>query len=72
MTTAKPQPLTLGWIGTGRMGSVLATRLLEQIETGAQSRRRLVFNPELVVRGSTVPGADAPAGHPSIPAFATE
>src|SRR5438445_11169653 len=30
MTTAKAQPLTLGWIGTGRMGSVLAARLLEQ------------------------------------------
>src|SRR2546430_4688370 len=30
MPTAKPQPLTLGWIGTGRMGSVLAARLLEQ------------------------------------------
>jgi hypothetical protein len=46
--------------------------LLEQIETGAQSRRRLVFNPELVVRGSTVAGADAPVRRRSVPAFATE
>jgi DNA-binding LacI/PurR family transcriptional regulator len=53
-------------------GSAAARLLLEQIETGAQSRRRLVFNPELVVRGSTVAGADAPAGRRSVPAFATE
>ena len=30
MTAAKTERLTLGWIGTGRMGSVLASRLLEQ------------------------------------------
>src|SRR2546430_12480027 len=35
-------------------GTVAARLLLEQIETGAPSRRRVVFNPELVVRGSTV------------------
>ena len=30
MTPAKTERLTLGWIGTGRMGSVLASRLLDQ------------------------------------------
>lgn len=30
MTAQKPDRHTLGWIGTGRMGSVLASRLLEQ------------------------------------------
>jgi 3-hydroxyisobutyrate dehydrogenase len=30
MTAAKTERLKLGWIGTGRMGSVLASRLLEQ------------------------------------------
>src|SRR5207248_3980758 len=39
-------------------GAVAARLLLEQIETGAPSRRRVVFKPELVVRGSTVSGGD--------------
>jgi 3-hydroxyisobutyrate dehydrogenase len=30
MTGAKTERLTVGWIGTGRMGSVLASRLLDQ------------------------------------------
>ncbi len=30
MTTSAPDGQTLGWIGVGRMGAVLATRLLEQ------------------------------------------
>ena len=53
-------------------GAGAARLLLEQIETGAASRRRLVFTPELVVRGSTVAGADAPVSRRSVPAFATE
>ncbi len=64
--------LTTVHVPIHEFGSAAARLLLEQIETGVQSRRRLVFNPELVVRGSTVLGADAPAGRPSIPAFATE
>lgn len=53
-------------------GSVAARLLLDQVETGSPSRRRVVFNPELVVRGSTVAGADA-APHPQpAAAFATE
>src|SRR5437879_6263780 len=53
-------------------GAVAARLLLEQIETGAPSRQRVVFNPELVVRGSTVSGADNPATAQLTPAFATE
>jgi len=53
-------------------GAVAARLLLEQIETGAPSRRRVVFNPELVVRGSTVSGGDHLATSPLTPAFATE
>jgi LacI family transcriptional regulator len=53
-------------------GAVAARLLLEQIETGAPSRRRVVFNPELVVRGSTVAGGDHLATAQLTPAFATE
>ena len=53
-------------------GAVAARLLLEQIETGAPSRQRVVFNPQLVVRGSTVSGADNPATAQLTPAFATE
>src|SRR6195256_1052444 len=53
-------------------GAVAARLLLEQIETGAPSRRRVIFNPELVVRGSTVAGGDHLATVQLTPAFATE
>lgn len=53
-------------------GSAAARLLLEQVETGATSRRRVVFNPELVVRGSTVSGADGAPIAPPAAAFATE
>jgi LacI family transcriptional regulator len=53
-------------------GAAAARLLLEQIETGEPSRRRVVFNPELIVRGSTVAGAGSPASPLLMPAFATE
>jgi len=53
-------------------GSVAAQLLLEQIETGDPTRRRMVFNPELIVRGSTVAGADSKPHLKVGPAFATE
>jgi LacI family transcriptional regulator len=53
-------------------GAAAARLLLEQIETGEPSRQRVVFNPELIVRGSTVPGAGGPASPQPRPAFATE
>jgi LacI family transcriptional regulator len=38
---------------------IMATRLLlDQIESGQRPARQVVFQPELVVRGSTVVGAD--------------
>jgi LacI family transcriptional regulator len=53
-------------------GAAAARLLLEQIETGEPSRRRVVFNPELIVRGSTVAGAGSTASSALMPAFATE
>ena len=53
-------------------GSVAARLLLDQIETGEPSRRRVIFNPELIVRGSTVVGAGSPADPQAAPVFATE
>jgi len=59
MTTAKPQPLTLGWIGTGRMGSVLAARLLEQgCDLTVYNRTRSKAEP-LAKRGARI--VDRPA-----------
>ena len=64
--------LTTVHVPIHEFGSAAARLLLEQIETGVASRRRVVFNPELVERGSTVAGADAPVSRPAVPAFATE
>ena len=54
------------------LGLDAARLLLEQIESGTATSRRVVFNPELVVRGSTVAGADAAVRPKPAPAFATE
>ena len=53
-------------------GTAAARLLLDQIEIGEPSRRRVIFNPELIVRGSTVAGAGTPATHQPLPAFASE
>src|SRR2546423_15217371 len=53
-------------------GSVAARLLLDQIETGEPSRRRVVFNPELIVRGSTVAGAGIESRLKVARALATE
>jgi LacI family transcriptional regulator len=53
-------------------GSVAARLLLDQIESGEPTRRRVIFNPQLIVRGSTVAGADSQAVLQAAPAFATE
>ena len=53
-------------------GAAAARLLLEQIETGEPSRRRVIFNPELVIRGSSVAGAGSPASAQLLPALATE
>ena len=53
-------------------GTAAARLLLDQIEIGEPSRRRVIFNPELIVRGSTVAGAGTRATHQLLPAFASE
>jgi 3-hydroxyisobutyrate dehydrogenase-like beta-hydroxyacid dehydrogenase len=59
MTTTKTQPLTLGWIGTGRMGSVLAARLLEHgCDLTVYNRTRAKTEP-LANRGARI--VDRPA-----------
>ena len=53
-------------------GAAAARLLIEQISSGEAPTRRVIFNPELVVRGSTVPGADRSPTVSRAPAFATE
>src|SRR5438309_12079836 len=63
--------LTTVHVPIHEFGSAAARLLLEQIETGDAIRRRVIFNPELIVRGSTVAGADAAAGLRPLAAAAT-
>jgi len=49
-------------------GSVAARLLLEQVETGEPSQRRVIFNPELIVRGSTAAGVGGESRRPVAPA----
>jgi len=51
--------LTTVHVPVHEFGIVAARLLLDQIDTGRLVSRRVVFTPELVVRGSTVVGADA-------------
>src|ERR1700732_5334505 len=54
MTAQKPDRHTLGWIGTGRMGSVLASRLLERgCDLTVYNRTRAKAEP-LVTRGARI------------------
>ena len=50
--------LTTVHVPIHEFGSVASRMLLEQIETGVLTPRRVVFAPQLVVRGSSVAGAD--------------
>jgi LacI family transcriptional regulator len=54
--------LTTVHVPIHEFGSVAAGMLLEQIETAELTRKRVVFEPHLVVRGSTTPGADEESG----------
>jgi 3-hydroxyisobutyrate dehydrogenase len=59
MTAAKTERLKLGWIGTGRMGSVLASRLLEHgCDLTVYNRTRAKAEP-LAKRGARI--VDRPA-----------
>ena len=53
--------LTTVHVPIHEFGSVAAGMLLEQIETGEVKPKRVVFAPQLVVRGSTSAGADEQA-----------
>jgi LacI family transcriptional regulator len=64
--------LTTVHVPIHEFGATAARLLLEQIDSGEPSRRRVIFHPQLVVRGSTVAGADAVTMAKSVPAFATE
>jgi len=55
--------LTTVHVPIHEFGSAASRLLIEQIENGHGDPRRLVYAPQLVVRGSTVAGADAPAAH---------
>jgi LacI family transcriptional regulator len=54
--------LTTVHVPIHEFGSVAARLLLEQIDTGELTSRRVIFSPELVVRGSTLSGADESQG----------
>jgi LacI family transcriptional regulator len=54
--------LTTVHVPIHQFGSVAASMLLEQIELGELTPKRVVFEPELIVRGSTSAGADEQSG----------
>jgi len=57
--------LTAVHVPAHEFGIVAARLLLDQIESGRLVPRRVVFTPELVVRGSTVAGVDADSRAPA-------
>jgi DNA-binding LacI/PurR family transcriptional regulator len=54
--------LTTVHVPIHELGSVAARMLLDQIESGVVTPRRVVFAPQLVVRGSSMAGADDQVG----------
>lgn len=54
LATRVEPTLTTMHVPTHEFGTVAARLLLQQIETGRAEARRIIFTPELVVRGSTV------------------
>jgi LacI family transcriptional regulator len=59
--------LTTVHVPIHEFGTVAARLLLEQIEAGQLTPRRVVFTPQLVVRGSTSAGADDQIGGRAMP-----
>ncbi len=53
--------LTTVHVPIHEFGSAAARVLLEELETGRVEPRRVIYSPQLIVRGSTVSGARAPA-----------
>ena len=72
LATRMAPPLTTVRVPIHDFGAAAARLLLEQIDTGELSRRRVIFNPELIIRGSTVAGAGTQAIQQLVPAFASE
>jgi DNA-binding LacI/PurR family transcriptional regulator len=64
--------LTTVHVPIHEFGTVAARLLLEQVETGELSSRRVIFSPQLAVRGSTVSGADDQASARSTSRIAAE
>ncbi len=64
--------LTTVHVPIHEFGSAAARLLVEQIETGEATHRRIIFNPQLVVRGSTVAGAEPSRSRRPAAAFASE
>ena len=64
--------LTTMQVPIREFGTTAAALLLDQLDGGGAAPRRVVFTPELVVRGSTVAGADRRANGRREAAFATE
>jgi LacI family transcriptional regulator len=64
--------LTTVHVPIHELGTVAAGMLLEQIETGVLAPKRVVFAPQLVVRGSTGGAAEEPPGGRYVAQSATE
>jgi LacI family transcriptional regulator len=64
--------LTTMHVPTHEVGSAAARMLLDQIEGGRIIPKRVVFTPQLVVRGSTVSGVDEREGRLAAPRGSTE
>jgi LacI family transcriptional regulator len=64
--------LTTVHVPIHELGTVAARMLLEQIETGVLAPKRVVFAPQLVVRGSTGGVAEEPTGGQYMPRSETE
>ncbi len=64
--------LTTVHVPTHEFGSAAARMLLEQVDAGRVTPKRVVFTPQLVVRGSTVSGVDERESRPAARRGATE
>lgn len=64
--------LTTVHVPTHEFGSAAARMLLEQFDSGLITPKRVVFTPQLVVRGSTLRGVDAAGSRPAARSGATE
>ena len=59
-----PSKVTTVHVPIHEFGSAAARLLLDQISNGHGAPKRVIYTPELVVRGSTTLGADTPEALP--------